>query len=316
MKEGTLKSIQATGVLALLLLSFLVLSCESDSSNPPDDQGDLRQAIFHIQKLEDRMSQGLLLENSAERDFKNIDQLLYRLRVSLTMLNRNPRDVSAIRLLMADRQLLKDTSLNERDRLEFGELESLLDPIILRLSSDVDLRRTGDLFVEEFSTGLGQFQDVNLNGEATWYVPEGKDYAMISGWKKGANENWLVSPILDLKDVEDPVLTLRQTVGHFTSWDDMEVRYSLNYEGGDPREATWQTLDHDPKPPTNQNWQWKTTEPISLQEFRESPFTLAFVYKSTSSKSATWEIEFVKIFGTGLVNSTRAEIPEALLMDE
>ena len=112
----------------------------------------------------------------------------------------------------------------------------------------------------------------------------------ISGYNNGniVNEDWLISPLLDLSTYTQPQL-------HFLSWNrfagnDIQVYVSTNYVGLTlPPTATWTSLN--PKLPPENSQYWEGSGSLDLTPYKNQPMTLAFKYTSTAAAAATWRID-------------------------
>lgn len=112
----------------------------------------------------------------------------------------------------------------------------------------------------------------------------------ISGYNNGniVNEDWLISPLLDLSTYTQPQL-------HFLSWNrfagnNIQVYVSTNYVGLTlPPTATWTLLN--PKLPPENSQYWEGSGSIDLTPYKNQPMTLAFKYTSTAAAAATWRLD-------------------------
>ena len=127
--------------------------------------------------------------------------------------------------------------------------------------------------------------------------------AMCSGYASGQsyeNEDWLVSPAMNLTELENVQLTFNHTrgsagimnVGVEQGW--YEVFATANYTG-DPLTTQWIQLEG-----LNQNittaWQYVPSGTIVIPEAAKSASSrIAFRYISSAIVSATWEIKNVRI---------------------
>ncbi len=144
-------------------------------------------------------------------------------------------------------------------------------------------------FIEEFTTTLGQFTGFSISGTQKWeWASYGSGCAKMSGFAGGAvaNEDWLVSPAIDLTSKTNVVMTLSTAVNYIDGWDKLQVLVSDDYSG-DVATATWTELSGYTKPTS---FTFVDSGEISLSAFEGKPIHVAFKYVSTSSAAATWEI--------------------------
>lgn len=148
-------------------------------------------------------------------------------------------------------------------------------------------------FSQDFKTGLGDFTEMNLKGEASW-LSNAKYGITINGYNKSDEmNNWLVSPAFDLSDAESATLTFRHNL-YFDNSDGLYEQYQTlwytnNYHNGDTPDETMWTQIQIP------NWTIKsyTNNTLSIPAtFLKSNFRFAFRYTAPDGSSANyWEID-------------------------
>ncbi len=155
------------------------------------------------------------------------------------------------------------------------------------------------IFEQDFSSGFGDFTNYSVTGDQTWEIAEqyGNEApcAKMTGYDSGTsyeNEDWLFTPAFSLVDVENPVFSFDNA----TKYDGnaLELYISTDFTGGDPNEATWESLSFTA---STGNYTWTPSGDIDLSAFSGSNVYIAFKYTSTSEASATWEIDNVKLMG-------------------
>jgi len=156
------------------------------------------------------------------------------------------------------------------------------------------------VFEEDFDTDLGDFIAYDVAGQADWYQNEhaGTTFAAISGYNQGANEDWLISPALDLTEYEQLILAFTHAVGYLSTWDDMSVWIADDYtEGEDPNDSgTWTEITGYVQPdPGSSNWSsFENSGGIDISDYAGSNnVRIAFKYTCTTSDATTWEIDRV-----------------------
>jgi hypothetical protein len=162
-------------------------------------------------------------------------------------------------------------------------------------------------FTEPFDStdaDLGQMSAYNNVGENQgWYYSsyEGTTYAKMSGFVDGTgaikNEDWLITPPLDLSNVNEAKLSFTEAINYGGTIDEeQEVYVSTDYSGaGDPTSATWEKL-----PVTNRasgdSWIFVDVTPVDLTSYAgKSNVSIAFKYTSTTDNAATWEIDSIAV---------------------
>ncbi len=140
----------------------------------------------------------------------------------------------------------------------------------------------------------------------------------MNGFSSGSqdNEDWLISPPLDLSAMNMPILEFYSKL-RFSGNNTKELFVSANYAGvGSPASASWTAIQIP-------NWSaldtnWNLFNSIDLTNYKSSTFHLAFKYVSTSAgTSDEWSIDDVLVTegATGLNNWASAELDIKVLGD-
>ncbi len=123
--------------------------------------------------------------------------------------------------------------------------------------------------------------------------------AVMSGFAGGSaheNEDWLISPSIDLTDRTNVTLEIREAINYITSYDDLQVLIAADYDGEDPTESgTWELFEGFNRPPGG-NWTFVDSGSIDISQFDGETIHIAFKYNSTTAGAATWQISEVKFF--------------------
>lgn len=154
-------------------------------------------------------------------------------------------------------------------------------------------------------TSFDVFTTYSVTGDQEWHFdPAHATYgAQISGFANStsyANEDWLVSPAIDLSASTNPVLVFDHTrgpansinvgvtEGYYTVW------ASNNYTDGDPNQVQWTELtgvNH-----ATAAWSWVSSGNVSIPaEFKTSTCRIALKYLSVDGASATWEVKNIVV---------------------
>ncbi len=152
-------------------------------------------------------------------------------------------------------------------------------------------------FEEDFSSNLGTFTAHNILGDQEWgHGTFDGGCAVMSGYANNtnqANEDWLVSPAINLSGRNNVQLQIREAINFITSYNDMKVLVSNDYQGDDPSQnGTWTELTGFNRPPGS-SWTFVDSGNIDLSEFDGQTIRVAFKYLSTTSGAATWEVSKV-----------------------
>ncbi|MEI6950110.1 choice-of-anchor J domain-containing protein [Paraflavisolibacter sp. H34] len=148
---------------------------------------------------------------------------------------------------------------------------------------------------------LGGFSQYSVLGAQTWscvptFGEDGTGGVQINGFAQGGaatNEDWLISPALDLSGTAYPVLSF-SSVSAFEG-PSLKLVASKDYNGtGDPKNFTWTEIDgHFPAP---NSAQWTSSAEIDLSAVAAPKVYLAFVYTSAPGRGASrWTVDNVTI---------------------
>ncbi|WP_116787552.1 T9SS-dependent choice-of-anchor J family protein [Flavobacterium psychrotrophum] len=148
------------------------------------------------------------------------------------------------------------------------------------------------------------FTPVSVTGDQGWNFSAIYG-AVCSGYTAGQsyeNEDWFISPVLNLSQTNNPQLTFSHTRGSAAvmnagvaeGW--YSVFATANYTGN-PATTTWIALSG-----LNQNistaWQYVSSGSLTIPDAAKSASSrIAFRYKSSATQSATWEIKNVQVTG-------------------
>ena len=110
------------------------------------------------------------------------------------------------------------------------------------------------------------------------------------------NEDWLVSPAINLSGVNNASLQFDHAGKVFGApFTDMTVWVSTNFNGSDVAAASWTQVTI-PTYMTGTDWNFVNSGAISLAGFNNQPSVfVAFKYTSSATLSGTWEIKNMKI---------------------
>lgn len=138
---------------------------------------------------------------------------------------------------------------------------------------------------------LIDYTTVSVVGDQVW---TGTQYgATMNGYLSGsgaqANEDWLISPVVDLTGKTNPILQVTQILNYATGMlDQFKVLASTDYDG-DVTTATWDTIELT-NTPTGDNWTAFESDGYDFSAYEDKKVTIAFKYVSTTAGAATWEI--------------------------
>ena len=151
---------------------------------------------------------------------------------------------------------------------------------------------------ESFGSSLGKFTTQSVTGAQAWAYSSSFNCATMSGYSGGsnyANEDWLISPAIDLSSQTSAHLSFSHATFSTTSiTTQLTLWASTDYDGTNFSSATW-TQVIIPTYPTSK-YVFVSSGNIDLSSYvGKSNVHFAFKYVSTTSNANTWEIKNVVI---------------------
>lgn len=155
---------------------------------------------------------------------------------------------------------------------------------------------------ETFDEDLGDYTEYSVvNDDFVWHWQEYGNppgCAHMEGYDYDAeepteNEDWLISPSLDLTDHEQVRLTFIEAINYE---DDVEgnnkVMVSTNYSGeGDPNDADWDVMEVTNRA-EGDSWDFFSPDPVDLSSYDGmTDVYIAFRYTSTTVNAGAWEVD-------------------------
>ncbi|MEI6748546.1 MAG: DUF5689 domain-containing protein [Bacteroidales bacterium] len=174
--------------------------------------------------------------------------------------------------------------------------------LAIRDTSDIiGFKNIKTFFSESFASSLGAFTTVSVTGDQVWGYNASYG-AVMSGFANtinNANEDWLISPAIDLTTAASGILKFSHAInkGDVASvQSDHTVWISKNYSSGAPASATWEQLTV-PGYPAGTDWTFVSSGDVVIPAafIGQTNVKIAFKYLSSSTQSASWEIKSVKV---------------------
>lgn len=176
--------------------------------------------------------------------------------------------------------------------------------------SDTPTPETGGVILDApFSKDLAPFVAVSVKGEQSWRIKHQSNkttgevydhFAFMSGHDGTtghANEDWLISPLLDLTGVTSATLTFKQAINFATSATIKECHQlvvSTDYKSGTPSSATWTPVTI--TLPEGKGWKFMdTTIDLPKSVLGQGAVHFALKYTSPDGKTSSWEIKELKL---------------------
>ena len=185
----------------------------------------------------------------------------------------------------------------------YAEKEGYNDSPVVEATYTIQLGMV-TIFNQDWEGEMNGWTFVTVAGDKPWTVSQyqGNHYAYANGYNGGANEQWCISPSFNMHDYSNVYLSFRNAKNY--TGPDLELKYSTNYEGGDPTEATWWTLDFNMSP-GSYTWVESGDIDISITPYPAHDCYIAFKYTSTENEAAAWEVDDIMLVGaTSVPNIT------------
>lgn len=171
---------------------------------------------------------------------------------------------------------------------------SNLDESALKVDTDNKV-----VYSETFATSVGKFTEVSVTGNQKWEYSATYGCMVITGFvdtngdgvkENIENEDWLISPEVDLSGLSAAKLTFDHAGNYFATVSNSTTLWiSEDYKDGLPSTGTWTQLTIT-KDVTNKDFTFVTPE-ISLTSYVGKKVRIALKYNSTATKAGTWEVK-------------------------
>ncbi len=163
-------------------------------------------------------------------------------------------------------------------------------------------------YTETFKDDQGSFviEDVNLSGLTYVWKHDNYGYMKASAYagSNKAAESWLISPTIDMTNIEKSTLTFEQCINKYFGNVEEEATLWVKEDGGEWNQIT---LTY-PTLPEDGNWSDFETQTVDLTSYAGKKIKIGFKYTSTEAAAGTWEVRNVSITGlaTG-INKVEAD---------
>lgn len=152
---------------------------------------------------------------------------------------------------------------------------------------------------EEAFVGVGKgkfyIEDVDKGDLSHVWSYDSKYGMKASAYASGTahtTESWLISPLIDLTNANDPVFTFDHAVNQFTSIDKAEEEATVWVRVGE--DGDWYQVSNVTYP-SSLGWDFVNAGELPLDEFMGKKIQIGFKYTSTAAKAGTWEIKNFKV---------------------
>ncbi len=182
--------------------------------------------------------------------------------------------------------------------------------------TDITLDCSGEVYfyTQKFVKTLGDFTTYNVSGTQTWKREADGNPAGSAKMSGFLNDDWLISPSLDLSDLTNGILSF-ETV-KYASPKPLQVMVSADYVSGAPSTATWYDVSSLFDFPTSDGWTpWHSSGEADISGISGSNIHFAFRYVSTNVTSGTWEVDNIIISEAATARSNEAPVVNSVTVD-
>ena len=161
---------------------------------------------------------------------------------------------------------------------------------------------SGDFENYSFQNSFEGWSAQNILGVQEWGIND--DYIQASGFSGGEvpNEDWLVSPVIDLTETASPQVQVSQALNFADDISLVEILVSVDYVD-DVTSATWEKIDFQNIPTGDSNDFIKSDE-FDFSQYNGETVNIAFKYTSTTEDAGRWRIESLSIKDSSVAAST------------
>jgi hypothetical protein len=168
------------------------------------------------------------------------------------------------------------------------------------------------------SVNVTGWKQYSVTGDSIWkctsFGAGGSHGVQMSGFVNptgpAINEDWLISPSLDLALFNIPVLSFFARTKFFGNR--IDVMVSTNYSGaGNPNAATWTVLSA--MLPLENSDLWTMVDSINLVNYKTANTFIAFRYTSTTNAAARWTLDDIRIGNTATAPGPRLQVTNPIL---
>lgn len=192
------------------------------------------------------------------------------------------------------KDFLSDILEDAIDAPENGDL------VLARFDQFFETPKVGlaNIYQASFPTNYTDFENVDVSGALGWSV--GAANVQGSGFSGGANanEDWLISPEIDLTGEVDLKFQINQEIDLFGADPaSIDIIISKDYTTGtDPMGATWEVFTFDKSLYSSLT----LSEDLDFSAYDGETIHIAFKYTSTDDTSARWRVESFAIKTIGV----------------
>ncbi|WP_432672699.1 choice-of-anchor J domain-containing protein [Flavobacterium sp. SM2513] len=153
-----------------------------------------------------------------------------------------------------------------------------------------------------FNASFNNWTVTDVLGAQGW-TPQ-PTYAEGNGYSGGqvANEDWLISPSIDLTSETDIKFQINQAINYATDISLLKILVSTNYTGNIAT-ASWNEINLATAPAGNSN-DFIVSEEFNFNAYAGQTINIALKYKSTDTDAARWRVDQLAIKRVGITGPT------------
>ena len=155
-----------------------------------------------------------------------------------------------------------------------------------------------NLYQAAFPANFDDFELIDASGSLDAWTT-GSSNVQGSGFSSGAqaNEEWLISPEVDLSDGSDLLFQITQEIDFLGDESLIDILIATDYiEGGDVASATWTALSFD----KTIYGSMTTSEDFDFSAYDGETIHIALKYSSTDSDSPRWRVQDFAVKAIGI----------------
>jgi len=155
------------------------------------------------------------------------------------------------------------------------------------------------------SNSFGDWTTFSVTSDEEWYTTNSGGGALGTAYQAQMNgyhaddvsNDWMISPLLNLNNYTLEKLIFYSRYAFSGLNDELSLKYSTNYAGGDPTLATWSDLSFTLPAAANA---WVSSGDVDLSGISSTTVNIAFQYLNVDTNTVKrWDVDEIVIIGYG-----------------
>ncbi len=157
-------------------------------------------------------------------------------------------------------------------------------------------KKSNTIYSETFASSLGKCKNYTTDGAGSWV----NDYSTAKatgydGSKTIAGTYYLVSPVIDLSDIDSAYVTYDYIIMYNKGEENQQCLINDNFDEANPS-AGWTLLTQNHTYTTTKDWDTFYNAAINIPaEFTHRKVRIAFRYSTNATSGSTWEVKNFKV---------------------